>query len=68
MLATMILFLVLVFVNSYDFYFLRLVFFLAGILSCIEGIESYFHNEEKETYLTELGFAVLYFMMGIIWW
>lgn len=66
--VAMVLFIVLALVNGFDYIFIRTVLILAGILSFIEGIESYIHKEEKEIYLTELGLGVLYFfILGITW-
>ena len=67
-LVAMVLFIVLALVNGFDYIFIRTVLILAGVLSFIEGIESYIHKEKKEIYLTELGFGGLYFfILGITW-
>lgn len=66
--AAMILFLILCVVNGFDIFFIRLVLILLGVLSFIEGTESYFHREEKKIYLTELGTGVFYFIVfGVTW-
>ena len=66
MLVTMILLLVLALISWSDLIYLRIVFILVGVLSIIEGIESYFHKEDKKVYLAELGFGAFYFILTFI--
>ena len=66
MLVTMILLLMLALMNMSDSIYLRIVFILVGVMSIIEGVESYFHKEDKKIYLTELGFGALYFILIFI--
>ena len=66
MLMTMILLLVLALMNVSDSIYLRIVFILVGVMSIIDGVESYFHKDDKKVYLTELGFGALYFILSFI--
>jgi len=51
-------------INDFDFNFLWL-FTLLGVDSIIDGIESYFHKEDKRVYLLDFGFGVVYFSISI---
>ena len=59
MVITMGILLVLAIINGVDFFFLRLIFILAGLGSIINSVEGYFQRENKKVYLLDLGFAIL---------
>ncbi|MFC0275027.1 hypothetical protein ACFFIX_27410 [Metabacillus herbersteinensis] len=51
-------------INGLDFFFLRLIFILAGVGSFMDGVESYFQRENKRVYLVDFGFAILWFIFS----
>ena len=66
MLMIMMLLLVLALMNMSESMYLRIVLILVGVMSIIDGVESYFHKDDKKVYLTELGFGALYFILSFI--
>jgi hypothetical protein len=63
-----VLFVVPSIINGFDFWFLRLVFILAGISSVIDGVESYLKKENKWRYLSDFGFGLLWFITAFVFW
>jgi len=55
--------LVMVIFKGSDYYFLWL-FILLGVISIIDGIESYFQKEDKRVYLLNFGFGVIWFILA----
>jgi uncharacterized membrane protein len=53
-------------INGFDFLFLRLAFILAGIMSVIDGVESYLKKENKWRHLSDLGVGLLWFITAFI--
>ncbi|MFC5588163.1 hypothetical protein ACFPRA_04670 [Sporosarcina soli] len=53
-------------VNGSTFFFLRLIFIIAGLVSIIDAVEAYFQKENKRVYLIDLGFAILWFIFAFL--
>ena len=53
-------------INGADFFFLSLIFILAGLGSLIDALEGYFQKENKRVYLVDLGFAILWFILAFL--
>lgn len=44
----------------------RLIFIVAGLVSILDAVESYFQKENKRVYLVHLGFAILWFIFAYL--
>ena len=51
-------------INGFDFIFLRLIFILAGVGSVIDGVEKYLQRKKGNGFLSEFGFAILWFILA----
>ncbi|MGM9955198.1 MAG: hypothetical protein ACI35J_04950 [Peribacillus sp.] len=60
--VAMIILLVMAIINGKDFFYLKLIFLLAGISSIIDGMESYLQKEKRKVYLLDFGYALVWFL------
>ena len=52
--------------SNFDFFYLGILFMLVGVSNVLDGIESYLKKVNKWRYISDFGFAILWFISSFI--